>query len=87
MNAKFLLVVAFASIAPVAWCDNAKEEAKLIDGVWIPVEAELGGQKLPDDQQGHAALSSHLSAPEALRLLGVLRATPRFQSLRRSARS
>jgi uncharacterized protein (TIGR03067 family) len=28
---------------------NAEEKQKTIEGTWIPVSAEVGGQKLPDD--------------------------------------
>lgn len=32
-----------------AWCGDEKDDNKLIDGKWIPIEAELGGQKFPDE--------------------------------------
>lgn len=31
-----------------AWSDE-KEEAKAMEGTWIPVTAEMGGQKFPDE--------------------------------------
>jgi uncharacterized protein (TIGR03067 family) len=34
--------------ASYSWSDE-KEEAKVLEGTWIPTTAELGGQKFPDE--------------------------------------
>lgn len=35
---------------PVSACSSGgREDGKMIDGTWLPVEAELGGQKFPDE--------------------------------------
>jgi uncharacterized protein (TIGR03067 family) len=33
----------------IAWSSSGKEESKIIDATWLPVEAELGGQKFPGE--------------------------------------
>jgi uncharacterized protein (TIGR03067 family) len=35
---------------------QAEEEGKMIEGTWIPITAELGGQKLPDEYLKSARL-------------------------------
>ena len=42
----FALVVSCSS---VAWCDDAKDEAKAMEGTWLPSAAELAGEKFPDE--------------------------------------
>jgi uncharacterized protein (TIGR03067 family) len=42
----FALVVACSS---VAWSDDAKDEAKSMEGTWLPTSAELAGEKFPDE--------------------------------------
>jgi uncharacterized protein (TIGR03067 family) len=37
------------SCTPLAWCDDAKEDSKLIEGTWLPISAELAGAKLPEE--------------------------------------
>lgn len=32
-----------------AWSRDGKEDSKMLEGTWLPVEAELGGQKFPDE--------------------------------------
>jgi uncharacterized protein (TIGR03067 family) len=32
-----------------AWSADAKEDSKMMEGTWLPVEGELGGQKFPDE--------------------------------------
>jgi uncharacterized protein (TIGR03067 family) len=32
-----------------AWSADAKEDSKKMEGTWLPIEAELGGQKFPDE--------------------------------------
>jgi uncharacterized protein (TIGR03067 family) len=32
-----------------AWSNDGKEDRKLVEGTWLPVEAELSGQKFPDE--------------------------------------
>jgi uncharacterized protein (TIGR03067 family) len=46
MCTRLLLAVAVVGFAPNAWGQKAKEEQKMLDGSWVPVAAELGGQKL-----------------------------------------
>jgi uncharacterized protein (TIGR03067 family) len=46
------IVVLFALLLwlPVsARGDDAKDESKKLDGTWVPAEAELGGEKLPEE--------------------------------------
>ena len=42
-----LIVLAWTNINPSKI--NAEENEKTIEGTWIPVSAEVGGQKLPDE--------------------------------------
>jgi uncharacterized protein (TIGR03067 family) len=42
----FALVVSCSS---VAWSDDAKDEARSMEGTWLPSTAELGGEKFPDE--------------------------------------
>ena len=30
-----------------AWCQDAAKEKKILEGKWVPMHAELAGQKLP----------------------------------------
>jgi uncharacterized protein (TIGR03067 family) len=44
--------VAFAVVltcSSVAWSDDAKDEAKKMEGTWLPSSAELAGEKFPDE--------------------------------------
>jgi uncharacterized protein (TIGR03067 family) len=34
---------------PLARCDDAKEDSKLIEGTWLPISAELAGAKFPEE--------------------------------------
>jgi uncharacterized protein (TIGR03067 family) len=33
-----------------AWCQDAAKEKKMLEGKWVPMQAELAGQKLPEAQ-------------------------------------
>ena len=35
-------------VAP-AWCDDPKEDAKMMQGTWAPTAGELAGEKFPDN--------------------------------------
>jgi len=49
MNLKCSMsMIAMLLVAAVAWAD-AKEDAKAMEGTWVPVSAELGGTKFPDE--------------------------------------
>jgi len=43
-----VLVMLVLWLPASAWSSGGKEDSKMIDGTWLPVEAELGGQKFPD---------------------------------------
>src|SRR5262249_27595377 len=45
MYARLLVVLAFVGFAANAWAQQDKDDKKLLDGTWIPVTAELAGQK------------------------------------------
>jgi uncharacterized protein (TIGR03067 family) len=32
-----------------AWGDDAKEEMKMLDGTWLPMSGEAGGEKFPEE--------------------------------------
>ncbi len=44
-----VLLACVLGLPASAWCADQKEDSKKMDGTWIPVEAELGGQKFPDE--------------------------------------
>jgi uncharacterized protein (TIGR03067 family) len=48
---QILLVVAMIVfwLPARAWSSDEKEDSKTMEGTWLPVEAELGGQKFPDE--------------------------------------
>ncbi len=49
---KHTLALAFAMVicvTPVVHSGDAKEDAKLMEGVWTPMTAELAGTKFPDE--------------------------------------
>jgi len=48
---QFLLVPAMLLIwlPASAWSSSTEDDSKTIDGTWLPNEAELGGQKFPDE--------------------------------------
>ena len=37
-------------LAAGAWCQDAAKEKKILEGKWVPLQAELAGQKLPEAQ-------------------------------------
>jgi uncharacterized protein (TIGR03067 family) len=49
---RIVAVLAIVALWPlaVAWSDNAKDNGKSMEGTWLPIEAELAGQKFPDEQ-------------------------------------
>ncbi len=50
MNIKILLTIAL--VCPVFLllnCKSSDEDRKMIQGTWVILEAQLGGQKLPDE--------------------------------------
>ena len=47
-RSSFVALVAVLALAPVSRGDDAKDAASL-QGTWLPAEAELGGQKFPDE--------------------------------------
>ena len=50
MRQILLVLVVLVLWSPVsAWSSGEKEDSKMIEGTWLPVEAELGGQKFPDE--------------------------------------
>ncbi|MCI0695366.1 TIGR03067 domain-containing protein [candidate division KSB1 bacterium] len=45
----FVLAMLFLWL-PVNGCSGPeKEDSKMVEGTWLPVDAELGGQKFPDE--------------------------------------
>ena len=46
---RLLLVALMPGLLPVAARSGSAQEGKSIDGVWLPIEAELAGQKFPDE--------------------------------------
>jgi uncharacterized protein (TIGR03067 family) len=42
-----VLVMLIVWLPATAWSSEGKEDSKMIEGTWLPVEAELGGQKFP----------------------------------------
>jgi len=44
-----LLPIACLLLQTTIWGETAKEDRKMIEGAWLPVEAELAGQKFPDE--------------------------------------
>jgi len=50
MGQTLLVLVMVALWLPTsALSGSGKEDSKMIEGTWLPVEAELGGQKFPDE--------------------------------------
>ena len=49
MIGKKLLMLGIGLLVLSLTNTNAEETQKTIEGTWIPVSAEVGGQKLPDD--------------------------------------
>ena len=46
MYARLLVVLTVLGFASGAWAQQDKDDKQLLDGTWVPVTAELGGQKL-----------------------------------------
>ena len=48
---QFVLVVVMLvfGLPAGAWSSGEKEDGKMMEGTWLPVEAELAGQKFPDE--------------------------------------
>ncbi len=44
-----VLPIACLLLQSSVWSDTAKEERLTLDGTWLPVQAELAGQKFPDE--------------------------------------
>jgi uncharacterized protein (TIGR03067 family) len=44
-----LLVGSSLCMTPVAAPDQGQDDAKLIQGTWIPIQAELGGKEMPEE--------------------------------------
>ena len=44
-----VLMMLVLSLPARAGGGGEKEDSKILDGTWLPVEAELGGQKFPDE--------------------------------------
>jgi uncharacterized protein (TIGR03067 family) len=36
-------------LSPLSRCEDSKDDAKAMQGTWLPTAAELGGNKLPDE--------------------------------------
>jgi hypothetical protein len=50
MTLKRLVVFALVvSCSSAAWSDDAKDEAKSMEGTWLASSAELAGEKFPDE--------------------------------------
>jgi uncharacterized protein (TIGR03067 family) len=46
MYARLLFAVAMVGSASGVWAQQGKEDQKMLEGAWIPLTAELAGQKL-----------------------------------------
>src|SRR2546430_12590847 len=44
-----VLVVLVLGLPASAWSSDEKEDSKMMEGTWLPVEGELGGQKFPEE--------------------------------------
>ena len=44
-----VLVMLVLGLPAGAWSSGGKEDSKMMEGTWLPVEAELAGQKFPDE--------------------------------------
>ena len=49
MRSSFVALAVVLALAPVSRGDDPKDAGKSIQGTWLPAEAELGGQKFPDE--------------------------------------
>ena len=47
--ARTAVLLAAVVLAPSAWCGNAKEGSKMLNGSWSPTAAELGGKPFPEE--------------------------------------
>jgi uncharacterized protein (TIGR03067 family) len=45
----FILAMLVLWLPASAWSSGGKEDSKMMEGTWLPVEAELGGQKFSDE--------------------------------------
>ena len=49
MKSTFMLAFGLMfALSPVVRCDEAKKDAELLEGVWIPASAELAGKQFPE---------------------------------------